>query len=227
MDKITSTYKTLFKVADSVHLESGVTIPCIAGQCSQVEVVSQNGYRYRKGFWDKVVNDPVVQSKVNGREYLGTIEHPTKDEEYLNTPLDKASHVIMKLWLQDSCPFVTLGLLNNPRGNEIKALVDVGFHPGVSTRGLGDILQDDTSSYVSEEGYAFLGEDIVLTPNFSSLKLSKEPISDSLRANPVFKELCDMHQLKDSADTAYDPKALMDELRGAVAHLQSILEKIR
>ncbi len=218
INKIQSVRKTRFKICDSVQLDSGITVPCITGQCSESEVISQNGYRYRNGFWDKVVNDPLVQQKVADREFLGTIEHPEDDNEYLRTSYNKASHVLFKLWVDNNNPFAVIGLLNNPEGNAIKALIDVGHRPGISTRGLGNFCKDSVSQYVDENNYVFLGFDVVKNANFASLKMDK--VSDSLKDSPLFKELMEMHHLKDSAEEHYDKDSLIKEMGSAITELQ-------
>lgn len=219
LSKIESIKRNRFKISDSVTLDTGVTVPCITGQCSEVEVISQNGYRYKRGFWDKVFSDPLVKAGIQNRDFLGTIEHPEEDREYLKTPYDKASHVILKVWVDNGNPYATFGLLNNERGNQIKALIDVGHHPGVSTRGLGEYCKDDISEYISDENYLFLGYDIVTSPNFADLKLS--PVTDSLRTNPLFTELVQMHHLKDSAAEDYNPRTLISEMKRTIEELKT------
>ena len=218
--KVQSIHRNLFKVADSARLDNGVVIPCIVGQAGQVDVVSQNGYRYKRGFWDKVLGDSLIQDAIKNRDILGMIEHPTDDDEYLKTPYDKASHVIMKAWVQDGNPFATFGLLNNERGNQIKALIDVGHRPGVSTRGLGNYDRDNISQFVTDEGYVFLGWDLVRNPNFGDLKMDK--VTDSLMKSPIFRELCEMHHLKDSADDHYNHDNLIRNIDDAIDALNRL-----
>lgn len=223
LNKIQSVRKSRFKICDSLQLESGVTIPCITGQVGQVDVISQNGYRYRTDFWNHVLADSVTQQQIAARDMLNMIEHPEDDNEYLKTPYEKASHVVIKAWVDNNNPFAILGLLNNEHGNKIKALVDVGHHPGVSTRGLGSYDQDSVSQYVSEENYLLLGWDIVVSPNFADLKMS--PVTDSLISSPLFKELCEMHQLKDSVDVHYDKSKLLVDIDAAISNLTMLRDR--
>ena len=223
LNKIQSVRKTRFRVADSIVLDSGVTIPCITGQVGQVDVISQNGYRYRTNFWDTVINDSIIQKQIESRDMLGMIEHPEDDDEYLKTPYDKAALAVIKAWVDNHNPYAILGLLNNEHGNKIKALVDVGHHPGVSTRGLGSYDRDSTSQYVSEDNYLLITWDIVVSPNFSDLKMS--PVTDSLTSSPLFKELCQMHQLKDSAAADYNASKLIQEMDFAILNLQTLRDK--
>lgn len=225
LNKISSNYKTSFKICDSVTTDSGVVIPCISGQVGQVDVVSQNGYRYQTNFWDKVLADSNVQKIIADRRMLGTIEHPTEDGEFMATSYENASHVVMKAWVNNHQPFATFGLLNNPKGNAIKALVDVGCHPGVSTRGLGSFGQDSISQFVEDDNYCLLTWDIVKNPNFSELSMS--PVTDSLMENPLFKELAATHQLKDSADEHYDREKLLCDAAKLINELNRIVGKLR
>lgn len=218
MLKIGTTIRTRFKVCDSVTLTSGVTIPCITGQVGQVDEVSQNGYRYKQGFWDTILNDRVIQETIESHDMLGTIEHPVDDDKFLRTPYEDASHIVLKAWVQNHQPFATFGLLNNEKGNQIKALVDVGHKPGVSTRGMGQFDRDNISQFVSEKDYVLITWDIVRSPNFATLKMAE--ITDSLISNPIFKELTDMHQIKDSSYKGYDKALLIEDMSKAITDLQ-------
>lgn len=211
------------QIADSIVLESGVKCPVIVGQTSQVDVISQNGYRYNKGFWD-ILYTPCVADAIKNREVLGMIEHPIDDDEYLKTPYEKASHIVLDAWVDDDGnPFARFGLLNNEHGNSIKALVDLGHRPGVSTRGMGQILQDSTSQYVSPEGYAFITWDIVRCPNFSELKMDK--VTDSMKKNPLYGELVQMYGLRDSVDESYNRDKLMRDMSSLIMELKDKMDK--
>lgn len=222
---INSLHKTKFRICDSIKLETGVTIPCIQGQVGSVGVISQNGYRYKEDFWDKVLSDSYVQNQIRSREMLGCIEHPTDDDAYLCTPYDKASHVVIKAWTENHNPYAILGLMNNEQGNIIKSLVEVGHRPGVSTRGLGQMETDSTSEYVSEDGYCLLGWDLVKNPNFSDLKMDACPVSDSLRKSSLFVELCDANRIKDSADEHYNKEHLLQDMNRLISELQAKIQK--
>lgn len=214
LNRIESLHKNRFKITDSYTLDSGVTIPCICGQCGQVDVISKNGYRYKRGFWDKVLSDELVINSINSRDNFGMLEHPEDDNHYLVTPYDQASHVIMKAWVENGNPFATFGLLNNEKGNQIKALIDVGHHPGVSTRGLGSFCKDSISQFIDENNYMFITWDIVRNPNFGDLRMDK--VTDSMMKSSVFKELVQMHELKDSADEHFCREKLLKEMNLAI-----------
>ena len=225
--KLQTVERSRFRVCDSVYVtDDGITIPTLVGQTGKVDFVSQNGYRYKRGFWDKVLSDSTLMESIRNRDILGMIEHPKDDDSYIKTPYTLASHVILDAWVEDGNPFAKIGLLNNEQGNTLKALCDVGHQLGVSTRGLGNIEQDAESPFISDSDYCFITWDIVRCPNFGDLKMSA--VSDSLMHNSMFKELVGMHELKDSADEHYNEQKLniaMAKVRDALLELASALGK--
>lgn len=218
--KIQSVIASPFRITDSITTPSGEVMPCITGKASHSEVQSQKGYRYRKGFWEQVVNDPEFQNRVECRDVLGMIEHPTDERDFLRTPYDKAAVVCVRAWVENDEPWIVLGLLNNEAGNNIKALVEVGHRPGCSTRAFGDYSQDEVSSFVSEEGFKLIGWDVVRSPNFEDIRM--ERVSDSMESLPAFRELMQMTQLRDSVAGDYNRSQLQKEIAAAVAALQRI-----
>lgn len=227
LNKVQTTKGYKMRICDSITLESGVSVPMIQGQVSEVDVMSQNGYYYKRDFWKKILSNPQVADAIRNHDMLGMIEHPTDDEDYLKTPYDKASHFVHKAWVEpDGNPYAQFGLLNNEQGNNIKALIEIGHRTGVSSRGLGEMATDDMGQYVTDDNYMFITWDIVRSPNFADLKLDK--VTDSLRQSPTFKELVQMNQLRDSADEHYSKSNLvknMDMAINALMEMRRELEK--
>lgn len=210
MFRIETSISSTLRISDSMKLSDGQVVPVIDGICSLSEVVSPNGYRYKKTFWPKVFSQPYFKDSISQRTSLGTVEHPEKDEDYLRTPYLDASHVVVGAELRDSNPFCKFALINNEKGNGIKALVDLNVPVGVSTRGLGETLSDSISPFIDEDNYAWITWDIVNNPNFSDLRMKL--ISDSAKASPIFKELVDAYQLRDSGVLSFDKSRLLKEM---------------
>lgn len=221
MFKIQTESSFPMRVCDSQISSTGVKIPCITGRVSQAEVISQNGYRYKSTFWNKIIGDPIVQDSIKNREMLGMIEHPEKDEEYMKTPYEKAALCVMRAWVQDNDPYCVFGLLNNEHGNAIKAILDVGVRPGVSTRGMGVPLKDEVSQFIDEDNYCLIVWDIVRNPNFKELKLSQ--VSDSAKKLNSYNELLQMYQLRDSVDTSYNSFNLESSIDKALKEFKDSL----
>jgi len=224
MYKIQSEIKTKLRIADSQRLDNGVAVPCITGKVSMADVVSQNGYRYKKSFWPKILNDSTIQTKIKNHDMLGMIEHPTDDDEYMSTPMDKAAVMVMKAWVEDSEPYAIFGMVNNEYGNKIKALVDMGFKPGISTRGMGSFLKDDVSQFVDENNYCLITWDVVRNPNFKELQLNQ--VSDSCKNISSYRDLMQMYSLRDSVDDHYNPQRLDQLIDKALLDLKTNLFNI-
>lgn len=219
--KIQSTIISPFKITDSdVRGANGEKLTFIMGKASRSDVPSQKGYRYRKGFWPKVINDEELQDRIARRVVLGMIEHPIDDADFLNTPYDKAAVCCWHAWIKNDEPWIKLAILNNEPGNCIKALLAVGHQPGCSTRAFGGYAQDNTGSYIDEEGFKCLGWDIVRNPNFEDIRMDK--VSDSMENLPAFRELMQMQQLRDSVAEDYDRVHLKRDIERAVDALRAI-----
>lgn len=222
--KIQSTIITPFKITDSVTGANGEKLTLIAGKASRSNVASQKGYRYRTGFWPKVINDPELQERIAKRNVLGMIEHPTDDSDFVTTPYEKAAVCCWHAWIKDDEPWIKLAVLNNEPGNCIKALLAVGHQPGCSTRAFGGYEQDEQGSYISEDNFKCIGWDIVRSPNFEDIRMDK--VSDSMENLPAFRELMQMQQLRDSVAEDYDRihlkrdiECCIDALRALAIHL--------
>lgn len=228
LSKIVTPFKTCFRVCDSKESEQG-NITIVEGPLSSVDVKTPNGYRYRKGFWDKVLSEDYVKQMIENRECLGTIEHPEADSEYMKTSYENASHVVLSVVVRNHIPYGRFGLLNNNKGCCMKALVDVGVPVGVSTRGLGDSLTDELGDYIDEENYLLITWDFTKVPN---IPVSMKAVSDSLRESPLFKQLVEMHKLKDSMRidapvTAAELKKTASEIRRQLGVLEDMITKFQ
>lgn len=224
MERIILNNTSIFRVQDSVVL-GNVSCPVVKGPLSAVDLVTTNGYRYKNTFWKRVINHDSVQERVSNREMLGMIEHPEDDEEYLRTPYKKASHVVLGVSIENMIPIGTFGLLNNPEGNSMKALADLGVPLGVSTRGLGDFLEDEVSQYVDENNYICITWDFTNNPNIKQSKMIISKVSDSMRSNPLYSELLDMYQIRDSGTYARI-EALSSNIYKLVEELKTEISKI-
>ena len=213
---------TKFRIMDSVQV-GNTAYPRISGQVSDTEVVSANGYRYRSGFWQHVLNQQHIKDAIRSKSMLGAIEHSASDEEYMSTPYDKAALVVWDVRLNGENPHAEFALPNNEPGNSIKALSDLGVPIGVSTRGMGEYGQDSKSQYVEPETYMLISWDFTRRPNFKELSMSK--VSDSLMTNPLFKEMTQMYGVRDNlADTSMSKEKLVKEMSQLKDSLNRIIK---
>lgn len=124
----------------------------------QGEVRNQNKRVYPLREIVKAV-DAVKQKISSGYTVLGELDHP----ENLNINLDRASHIIVDMWMQDNNGYGKLKIVDTPMGQIVKTLLESGAKLGVSSRGSGDV---DDAGHVS--GYEIVTVDIVAQPSAPS-----------------------------------------------------------
>lgn len=144
-----------------------------------------------------MLSQDYVKQAIRNRECCGNIEHPESDKDYMTTLRESISHVVLSVTVEDGVPYGKFALANNQKGAAIKALTDLGVPVGVSTRGLGDILEDSVSKYVDESNYALITWDFTNDPN---MPVVMNPISDSIRGTRQFQELVQLRHIVDSGE---------------------------
>lgn len=132
----------------------------IQGPFLQAEVVNRNKRCYPINTMMKEVarynNDFVSKGRA-----LGELGHP--DGPQIN--LDRVSHKIVSL-TQEGNNFVGKAqILSTPMGKIAESLLDSGVKLGVSSRGMGSIVNKEGVSYVGEDFMLATAADIVADPS--------------------------------------------------------------
>lgn len=127
----------------------------MSGLFIQGDVKNQNGRVYPK---DEIVTavESVVTRLRGGESVLGELDHPTE----LQINLDRVSHMITEMRVEDSNGFGKLKLLDTPMGSIAKTLLKGGAKLGVSSRGSGNVNE---SGRVSD--FDIVTVDIVAQPS--------------------------------------------------------------
>lgn len=98
-----------------------------------------------------------VKEKINsGFTVLGELDHP----QDLNINLDRASHIITDMWMENNNGMGKLKIVDTPMGQIAKTLLTSGAKLGVSSRGSGDV-----NDYGYVAGYEIVTVDIVAQPS--------------------------------------------------------------
>lgn len=127
----------------------------LKGVFIQGGVRNLNGRVYPVNEISKAVND--INSIINrGDSVLGECDHPDK----LTINIDRVSHMITKMWMENNEGHGSLKILPTPMGNIIKTLIESGVKLGVSSRGSGDV---DDGGRVSD--FEIVTVDIVAKPS--------------------------------------------------------------
>jgi hypothetical protein len=132
----------------------------IQGPFLQAEVVNRNKRCYPINTMMKEVTRYNADFVSKGRA-LGELGHP--DGPQIN--LDRVSHKIVSL-TQEGNNFVGKAqILSTPMGKIAESLLDSGVKLGVSSRGMGSIVNREGVSYVGEDFMLATAADIVADPS--------------------------------------------------------------
>jgi hypothetical protein len=132
----------------------------IEGVFLQSNIKNRNGRMYPKDVMEKEVARYTKEYIDKNRAY-GELGHP--DSPSIN--LDRVSHMIKSLRAEGDNYIGRAKILDTPYGKIVKALIDEGAQLGVSSRGLGSIVQRNGVNLVQDDFMLSTAADIVADPS--------------------------------------------------------------
>lgn len=120
----------------------------VEGIAMQAETLNGNGRVYPT----RVMAEAVEQYNINyvsKNQALGECDHPPRP----NVLLAEASHLIQKTWTEGNNVCARAIVLDGHKGRQVRALIEGGWTPTVSTRGLGKAIQVNESKSRFGRGY--------------------------------------------------------------------------
>ena len=134
----------------------------IEGIFAPADKKNRNGRVYPKPVMEKAVGKYHADQVSKGRA-VGELNHP----EGPTVNLDKVSHKIDELKFEGSDVVGKATILDTPMGEIVKGLLDGGVQLGVSTRGMGSLMQQNGVMTVKED-FLLNAIDIVQDPSAPS-----------------------------------------------------------
>lgn len=134
----------------------------IEGVFMQSEKKNRNGRIYTKESLEKAVEKYVTEQVKTGRA-VGELNHP----EGPTVNLDKVSHKITDLHWQGNDVVGKASILKTPMGQIVEGLLEGGVKLGVSSRGMGSLVQKNGAQYVGDD-FMLSTVDIVQDPSAPS-----------------------------------------------------------
>ena len=132
----------------------------IKGIFLQSDLKNRNGRVYPKELLENEVAR-YNREFINKKRAFGELGHP--DGPTVN--LERVSHMITKL-TPDGKNFIgEAKIMDTPYGKIVKGLIDEGAQLGVSSRGMGSIIQRNGANYVKDDFYLATAADIVADPS--------------------------------------------------------------
>jgi len=132
----------------------------IRGVFLQSEVKNRNGRVYPREVLVREVNR-YNKDFVERKRAFGELGHP--DGPTVN--LERVSHMITKLTPEGKDFIGEAKIMNTPYGKIVKGLIDEGAQLGVSSRGMGSIMNRNGVNYVKDDFYLATAADIVADPS--------------------------------------------------------------
>jgi len=169
----------------------------IRGVFLQSEIKNRNGRVYPTEVLVRGVNR-YTKEFINKNRAFGELGHP--DGPTVN--LERVCHMVKSL-KQDGKDFIgEAKIMDTPYGKIVKGLIDEGAQLGVSSRGMGSLIQRNGVNYVKDDFYLATAADIVADPSapdafVEGIMESKEWVWD----NGVLKEK-DIESWKNQVRTA-------------------------
>lgn len=120
-----------------VESKSGYKYMYICGPFLQAEDRNRNGRIYKKSLIEREVNG--FQNLIKTRESLGELNHPDTGE--INPK--QAAILITDLEMDGNIAMGKAKVLRSANGKELQTLIEDGVRMGVSSRGTGNLLEDN------------------------------------------------------------------------------------
>ena len=132
----------------------------IKGVFLQSDIKNRNGRIYENDILTKEVKR-YNQEFINKKRAFGELGHP--DGPTVN--LERVSHMITKLEPEGKNFIGEAKVMDTPYGKIVKGLIDEGAQLGVSSRGMGSLVQKNGANYVGKDFYLATAADIVADPS--------------------------------------------------------------
>lgn len=131
----------------------------IEGVFAQADKKNRNGRVYPKAIMERAVDKYVTEQVDKGRA-VGELNHP----EGPTVNLDKVSHLITSLKFEGNDVVGKAQILDTPMGKIVKGLLEGGVQLGVSTRGMGSLVNQNGAMVVKDD-FILSTVDIVQDPS--------------------------------------------------------------
>ena len=132
----------------------------IKGVFLQSDIKNRNGRIYENDILTKEV-DRYSKEFIDKKRAFGELGHP--DGPVVN--LERVSHMITSLKPEGKNFIGEAKIMDTPYGKIVKGLIDEGAQLGVSSRGMGSLVNKNGANYVGKDFYLATAADIVADPS--------------------------------------------------------------
>ena len=162
----------------------------LVGPCADFINPTRNGRGYSEQLWENVFDDDIVKEKISNKCLYGELGHPADREEVDMEKIAISMPEVPKK-NKDGKLVACFDILDTPSGRILKTLCDYGTTIGISSRGSGDVVEDDDGNEVVDPStYNFECFDAVIVPAVKEARLNY--VTESLnKTDDLRKALCE------------------------------------
>ena len=142
------------------------------GPCASISVPTRNGRGYNEALWENVFGNELTKEMFSNGGIPMELDHPTDREE---TDSSRIAAMMPEAPKKDDKGHLIAycDIIDTPMGRIAYQLAKYGFKLGISSRGSGDIIQDDDGNeIVDPDTYDFTTFDLVLLPAVKDARLT-------------------------------------------------------
>ncbi len=166
-------------ISESMSKNNGRLI--VSGILQRANAKNQNGRIYPRNILDRELNK--YQTLIKERRSLGELDHP--DSAIVN--LQNVSHIILDAKWNGDDIVGTIEVLNTPSGKILKELFLADVRLGISSRGLGSVMEldEDGGTLQVEDDFELVGWDFVSNPSTHGAFMTPKQLTESVGGNPI------------------------------------------
>lgn len=173
------------------YSEAPVTNPnCLghlAGIGAEFNKPTRNGRRYPIELWRNVMASEDFEEGMTTHTLFSENDHP---DDRIDTRIKEISAVLTNMEIRENegILWVEFDILDTPQGRILKSLIDYGCKIGVSSRGLGDEIEQNGETIIDPDTYSYYGHDMVVQPAVKSARPDKVESVAKAKVTDIFQK---------------------------------------
>ncbi len=112
---------------------------------------------------------------IKQKRAFGELDHP--DTSVVD--LKNASHMVTRYWKDGDAIMGAIKILDTPCGEIVKGIVKSGGQVGISSRGLGSVVNESNGTSIVQEDFTLICFDIVADPSTPGAFMNPQKIRES------------------------------------------------
>lgn len=140
----------------------------LKGIIQRADTVNANGRVYPRHILIQKLKD--YQKLIDEDRAFGELDHSPEPIVHMKN----ASHRITEIWMEGNVVWGKVLVLNTPNGNIVKAIIESGGRPGISSRALGDLMESSDGINIVQDNLQLVCWDFVSEPSTPGAFMMKE-----------------------------------------------------